>query len=703
MARTNAHPVEETPLIEEQVETGLQALLDGYRSNYNPAGEKKDDLLKRFTLLSNQPLPEYDTPYAKAYAASDEFNTNRQVYAMVCDNSLPYRHQAIKGMLGITSPYIVSLLGAGTVNCSHLGESRYVLFLERPVGQRLSELMKTQPRLHEHKIIDHVLQPVVRALIAMRAQNVGYGNICPQTLFIGGENSMLAEPYSTPCGTIAHYLYEPIERMLCDKLGQGEASEKSDVYALGVLSYELLYGLERFRSLDREDFLKHAMNFTTYQLFATNRDFSDAFQDFFRGVLNDNPVERWGLDQVAQWLGGKRFNMIAPAAPKEAARPFAFGGENFFSRRLLAHAFHRNWREAVKDIKTMKLERWCETSMHRPEMAERVERALRIAGEASTERHVSDMMTRIIAILDPIGPLRSLSVSLRPDAIGLMLAKMVDEGNQAEVNQILGMVETDVASYWAELSEANKMGDMSSTLWKLQRMRPFLKNKNFGFGIERVLYDLNPSMPCQSEMLKQYHITNATDALKALDALARNLGPDTSFMDRHLAAFVASKIDMGKEIRLQDLASIPSLMNNHELVVLKILAKAQQKADKKDKLELVGLCSWAAMRIEKMIDEIHNRVFRKRLKLQLRKLASSGDLNDVLAAIINREVAARDYDGFAKAIALHQINHQKIERLENPRLLEHMANDLGGKISTMVAYIALVTVTYINISNALGF
>jgi hypothetical protein len=494
-----------------------------------------------------------------------------------------------------------------------------------------------------------------------------------------------------------------LERLMCDTLGRGDANEKSDVYALGVLTYEMMYGLERLKNLPKEDFIKLSMNYGSYHIFANNRDFSDAFQDFFRGVLNDSPNERWGLDQLHQWLGGKRFNMTAPTPPKEAARPFAFGGEQFVSRRLLAHAFHRNWREAVKDIKTMKLERWCETSLHRPEMGERVERALRIAGEASTERHVSDMMTRIIAILDPTGPLRSLSLALRPDAIGLMLAHNMQHGNQVEINQLLGMIETDVSSYWAELSEANKFGDMSNALWRLQRMRPILKNKNFGFGIERVLYDLNPSLPCQSDLLKPYHITNAMDALKSLDALAHHLAPEKGFTDRHLAAFVASKIDMSKDVYLGDLVTIPKLMNNEELVMMKILAKAQTKVDKKDDLQLIGLCTWAAMRIERMIDEIHNRIFRKRLKQQLRRLAGTGNLNDVLAVIVNRDVATRDYEGFAKAIALHQINHQKIERYENPKLLNRLAYDMGGKMATMTSYFILVVTAYIVITDLLGF
>ncbi|MEJ0009644.1 MAG: hypothetical protein WDN72_03405 [Alphaproteobacteria bacterium] len=194
---------------------------------------------------------------------------------------------------------------------------------------------------------------------------------------------------------------------------------------------------------------------------------SDSFTDFFRGVLNDNPGERWGLEQLAQWLSGKRFNMIAPAAPKETTRPIAFAGENYFGGRLLANAFHRQWDDAVKDVKSMRLDRWCEMSLHRPEMSERVERALRIAGEASTEKHVSDMMTRIIAIFDPVGPIRTRSLALRPDGIGPLLAWLVREDLQGEMNELVTVIDTDVANYWADLSEfAKSAPENSQTLWR---------------------------------------------------------------------------------------------------------------------------------------------------------------------------------------------------------------------------------------------
>lgn len=690
VAQTEA---EDLPLIEEQVDTGLDELLGSYRATYTPGSEIKDELHNHYALIPSQPLAEFSHGFGKAFAARDLMQAERAMYAVVLDNEVPYR-RLVDEVGNFNHPNMVGLIDSGTVQCSHVNEARQVLFIERPKGTLLSEFMKTTPKLHEHRVIDFILQPLVKALLALREKKFSHGHIHPNNVYVG-DTTMLGECYSAPCGSLGHFIFEPPER-LCDPLGRGEANEKSDVYALAVLAYTLLYNTDRFKNMPQQEFARLAMDGGIYNMFAGHHEFSDTFQDFFRGVLIDDPNERWDLTQVAQWLGGKRFNMIAPSAPKEASRSFAFIGQNYFGRRPLAHALHSNWREALKDIRSMKLDRWCEVSLHRPEMAERVERTLRLAGDASTDRQVSDMLTRIISILDQAGPLRSMSVSTRPDGIGPMLANCMRLGSQNELGQLLNMIETDVANYWSELDEFNKQEGPS--LWKLARLRQFLKSPAFGFGIERALYDLNPSLSCQSELLRRYHITEAVDVLKALDAMSRNLAPDTSFTDRHLAAFVATKVDITKEIRLFELQTLPALANNPELVVLRILARAQQR---QDRLQLIGLTTWAAMRIEKMLDEIHNRASRKHLKLKLKKLAATGNLTELLG-VVNKEVAQKDHQGFVQAIALHQINHQKIERFQNPRLIDYYAKELGGKMASTISYFILAVTSYVTLSNWLG-
>jgi hypothetical protein len=148
----------------------------------------------------------------------------------------------------------------------------------------------------------------------------------------------------------------------------------------------------------------------------------------------------------------------------------------------------------VKNIRSLRIDRWCEMSLHRPELAERLDRAIRNGGDRNvSEKHVSEMMMRILAILDPQGPIRTKSVSVRPDGIGLMLAHQMSQKGP-ELQQIISMIQSGISTFWAEQQPdlSKNQPEMTHAVWQLQRVRGFLEVKSLGFGIERVLYELNP-------------------------------------------------------------------------------------------------------------------------------------------------------------------------------------------------------------------
>lgn len=688
-------------LIEERVDTGLRELLESYQSSYQLGGPNRDELHGRFTINTRSPLPLLDTSCAQAYEASDLNNPNRQLYALVMKRSFNYRIQAMEALLGTQHPHLTTILAYGTVFLSTFNESFHVAILDKPNGMRLSDLVLKQRLNQEHIIRDSVLAPLCRALIALREKQIVHGNINTQTLYIS-DVLQVGECISSPAGYDQHHIYEPIERMMADPHGKGQGNEKVDVYAVGILSYELLYGLDRLKKIPREQFIEQALDIGIYNMFANNLDFPDGMQDFFRGILNDNPAERWGLDNLQQWLNGKRFNMISASSSHDSVRPIMFDGEDFYSQRGLANQLHRKWREAMKDVRALKLDRWAEMSLHKPELSETINRAIRLAGPESSasERQNNDMLTRIITILDPAGPFRTRLISVRLDGIGYLLASFIERGLTTEMQQLLDIVDTDLPNYWAELAESSKNAEISQILWRLQRVRTHLKMRALGFGLERVLYDLNPNMPCQSPLVISYHITNLTDLLKTLDILAKKMAPDTALLDRHIAAFIASKVDMGKDVKINELSALPQLAKNQELIMMKILAKAQGK---QDKAIYPGLCTWAAMRIETLLDAIHNRAFRRKLKMQLKPLATAGYMNDVLNIIANPEIASRDHSGYSHAIALYQMNGSRIDKLQNPKVIEKMSAELGGRIAALMSYSILAVTCYIVLSDFMGW
>ncbi|MFO0110238.1 MAG: hypothetical protein ACK52W_06880, partial [Alphaproteobacteria bacterium] len=160
------------PLIEEHLDSGLKDFLKSYKSPHTPGGTDRDGLYQRYMIDLSQPLPEFDHSLAKAYRATDQSANSRNLYAMVLANHLPYRIKAIEDLQQMQHPNLTSLVASGVCHISVLDEFRQVLFLERPIGPSLSEIRKTQPRLHEHLVIDHILQPLSKVLVALSEKEV---------------------------------------------------------------------------------------------------------------------------------------------------------------------------------------------------------------------------------------------------------------------------------------------------------------------------------------------------------------------------------------------------------------------------------------------------------------------------------------------------------------------------------------------------
>ncbi len=692
-AAASAGPIDDVNLIEERIDTGLQALMDAYEPKFRLDSLPFDKVADTYQIEVQTPLPQLDTAGGKAYAAHHLMQPELAVYAIICDPKHPYRHYALSALKNVRHAQGVSLVEAATARISFLNESRQVLILTRPRGTRLSERLQEGMKLNEHQIIDLVLRPITEILLAMHEKQVSHGRIHPDNIYIE-DRALLGECFSEPSGLSQHYLYEPVERALCDPISKGSATEKTDAYALAMLAYELLYGLEPLRKIPKDDYLRLIIEKGTYHLLSLNREFSEQFTDFFRGTLTENKQERWGLEQIRNWLSGKRYNLIHPSLPSEATRPFTINEREYYSRRALALGISKQWAQLAKDLRTSKLDRWLETSIHSSDSAEMAEKVIRNCGgeNSRNERHNNEMNAKLIAVLDPTGPLRVKDIAFNVDGIGTSLANYLMRNRQLELNLLMESIEYDLPSFWSDMAGSmTKTPATTNTLWRLGQLRSQLRLKGIGYGIERALYDLNAGLVCQSPLLMPYHIATSEEVLHTLDALAQS-HRNHSLLDRHIAAFVASKIELSKEISFDNLSRLPNLKNNPELQVLRILSMAQEKCGKP---RLQGLSTWAAMRLELLIDHINNRALRKKLKSNLKKAAQTGLISYVLAVLIENTYTRDDYSGFSKATAIYQHNLQRIEALQNPKTLAYMSRELGGRFATFCAYMILGITCYI--------
>jgi len=679
-------------MLEEQFDSGLRKLLETYKPRRGLDATPIDGMPDRFSIDLDRALPYLDSEGAKAYEAEDLVNPSRAVYALICSLDYPQYYAALEKMRGIAHPSLLVLHDYSVVHISRLNENRLVLFLEKPQGVQLSDLIARGQKFGDTQIIKMMLTPFLEALELLRDLGLSHGRINPNNIFIGDNKITLGEFYSEPPGLSQPFVYEPLERITAEVYAKGAPNEKTDTYALAMIAFELCHGIARFKVVTKQEFITRITMLGVYNVLAAAYDVNPNFSDFFRGTLIDNRTERWGLREMRTWVDGKRYNIIAPMLP-QAARPFPFNGIEYYNVRSLAYGLSRYWRAAGIDIPSSKLDRWIDIALHNPDMGDLVTRSIKIgARDGSSEKSRNEMLGRIIAILDPQGPLRTKDLSLNIDGIGAAVAYFMIKGMTTELELVLDLLNADMPNFLASLSDYGKTKYFTDLIWQMQRERTVLQVNAIGFGLERMIYDLNPSLPCYSPILRQYHVTSKEDALFTLDALARTKGDKTPLLDKHLAAYFASKINLTKELRMASLEKMPSLKNNEELKILLLLNMVQEKAGKP---RLIGLATWAAIRMEAMLENIHNRRLRRLIKKDLKTAAGTGYLSYVLGALIESKITRQDHIGFKKAHAIYQYNSERIKTLENQEMFSDLSHQMGGRLAMILAYLILTVTFYI--------
>jgi len=667
------------------------ALLKQYKPRETVAYER-DVVSGRYRIITGQPLPQFSSQFAAAYAANDPQNPGAQLYALVYDGRTPMRQKNITVLREFRHPCLIALLDSGMAEISLLSETRYVAILEKPSGQKLSQVFSEtrQQPMPQVELIDTVLRPLAEILLAFARAGISHNRINLENVYLNGKKIMLGECVSEPAGFSQDTLFEPVERIMTLPLAKPDYAINADCYALAVLILHLALGHSPASYSDKNTFIADLLAKGSFHMLAIQWDFSEVMQDFFRGLLNDGRRERWDPESIHQWLGGKHFNLIAPSPPNEASRGFDFMENIYYNRKALANSVFHSWPDSHTLLSDSRLGRWVETSVRKPEAGEMIVRLT--AGSSSDnvrhERQNSEAMARILVLLDPAGPIRLRHLSVTVDGIGQLFASAFLSGAQDDLQAIVQILESDLPWFWAE---HNPGTDHSGTLWKLQRVRSYMRINAPGFGAERCLYDLHPTLPCQSRLVKRYHVTGLRDLMIALDMLAQGKTAQDDCMDRHIAGFIAARLDIGKEIRISELDVIRRLASHPALVGLKLFIRAQNKIDN---ILLPGLAYWMVLRLMPLVDAIHKRSERRKLKKQLAETAASGLLKDIAAMLLNPEVFVADHNEFQKAVSVYQQTRKHITELKSNTLLMRYSRMTGRFIAQVIAYVVCLATMY---------
>ncbi|MEK6745535.1 MAG: serine/threonine-protein kinase [Pseudomonadota bacterium] len=683
-------------------ELELSKTLSVFLQGYTPTGFLKsepDTVDGRYKISMNTPLPYFSSESASAYSVIDMKNPERELIAFVCNNATIQRTHIINPLISSPHPNIMSLVTTNVTDISQANEERFVLIYEKPKGRKLSELIAASKNRPSFEFICHnIIAPIASAIQHLDDLGITHGNInCENIFYHPSEASeLLIGPCTIePCGFSQPFYYEPVERMQALHSGKGEGNNTQDFYALAVVILHILYGMNHFKEMDKNVLVRKILKEGAFNALTRNKDMPEVFFDFFRGLLSQNYQDRWGHKYLKAWLDGKRYNVMPSPPPQEAIRPFEFEDEVAYTRREVADIFFHHWQSVPEIFASGQLSTWVAISLRNKELNEYLLRTTKLISTSAKKNdpYINEQIMRAIFIFDPSGPVRLGKLSFHIDGIGTVFADMVFKESDFELQLLMQFIELSMFHIIA--GQKNKDSEkiesdnsaFDAVFVKLDRLRGVIRNNGIGFGIERILYDLNPKMKCMSPMLAGMYVSSLSSMLKALDKLAPKLAQHSDPIDKHIAAFITSHLNVQHDIYLPSLSAKPILAKHQVMVALKILASAQHKSGI---AYLPGLTNWLALRILPLLDVIRSRTLKRKLVNMLAGAARSGNIQKMADMFIESGYAQAEVIAFQQAVQNFKQNSSDIVYYTKREMIATHSRQLGARMAHYIAIAALV-------------
>jgi hypothetical protein len=638
----------------------------------------------RYLIYPSKALPDLNSPQALAYKAEDRREPGRPVFALICKPGLPIRTGLLKELRAQGIRGLLPMLDFGPLFWSPIDQTTIAIVFDRPLGGRMLQSTADRfTRITEYEISKVIFEPLSQAISELAAINYAHRAIRLDNLFYMDKerkNLVLGECLTSPPGFDQPAIYEPLNRAFAMPSGRGDGMIYDDMYALGILSLFVLQGNNPAARYSDDEMLSAKAEKGTYQAMCENERITASLIEPVRGLLADEEFERWNIEALDQWLNGQRKTPIQRRPATKPKAPFKFGARDHMTVRSIAQAFSKNVPEAIKIIRSGKLEHWLRTSIDAPEIADSLLEIMTIpkGHEASLDAADDVLVSKVCMRLDPHGPIRYKHFSFLPDGFGVAMAvEYLRKGNF----QIPGEVLTrDLIGFWASVHE-KKTVEISAIERSFVSLRNFSRINEMGYGMERCLYELNQTLPCQSPLLNKTYVDHIDDFLSAMDEIADHTDKRSRPMDKHIAAFIDThfKYDVTPHMKaLSDAHEETSLIG---LLSLYALMQWRMKVP-----ALYGLSSWLGGLLAPAIGTYHSRTTRRHIEQEIPALVRQGSLPELFDLIDNADRRTVDNSDFEAAQIAFAHAEEEIDGIVGEGIdQKKVALEAGERTTAMLA------------------
>ena len=641
---------------------------------------------ERVEVDPDRPLPQFDMPHAKAYAAVARREEHGDLIAYVCEARVPYRHSDVEAIRGLSTGAMMRFVEWGVAAWAPARRRLPILIYERPQGGRVAQsITDVIEPMSDERIVRGFITPAIAVLRDLSTRGVPHRALRPDNLYFSDAAKklvILGECLTAPPGLNNPAFSETLEQAMAEPSARGRGGIAEDLYSLGVCIIFLLLGRNPVHELGATEMIERKISLGSYAALTGGARIQMNMMELLRGLLSDDARERWSVREVELWIGGRRLTPKQAKLPAKAARPMTIAGRDYENVRSVAEALGRNWLTSGEVVRGHDFDNWLRRSLSDEKVVENVgkvlgnQAAIQNASEAETPR----LVTRACMALDPGAPIRHKGFSAHIDGVGAALALDFERDDVRQ--KVADFVNGRFVGLWMSL-QARTRSDLSE-LYSLYDKLPLILNQTGpGFGMERVLYELNDHIHCRSPLIEHLYVTRVEELVPALERVAASKDRTGRPMDRHIAAFAVARSPDVDERFVRPLAGADNSGTDHILAALTLLARVQAMTKNGP---APNLAAWFVDLMKSAINGFHNLKQRKAIEQSISRAAETGLLIELQNIYGDTKSVQRDQQGYARAQQEHQHCGAQIQQLSiELQNRDHMATELGEQVAAVTS------------------
>lgn len=646
----------------------------------------------RFTIYCDKPIPSLDMPNAQAFEVSDRKQEGRPLYALVVKPEMLPRVSVMRVLKGHEMAHMIHMVDWGVAEWPPIDRKCAIVIYHRPMGGRLMDsLAGSAKRIPDHMFPKQVIKPLADALLELGQKGITHRAIRPDNLYYMDEaqtNIVLGDCVTSVPGNDQPVVLETIEAGMCLPSARGSGNYADDMYSFGATLLMLAIGHNTLHGVPEAEIIRRKIKEGSYSTLVNDQRMPVSLIECFRGLLADDPEQRWKAENIELWLAGKRLTPVQAKSEAQAQRAFKFADQEFHSIRPLSYAMYVNWDKAGAIISDGSLEIWIRRGLEVNDLADAVASAIKnsraMPGQAKDQEDVT--LARVLMVLDPRAPVRvrDFRVSLEGFGGSLAVATLAKQKLQPYTD----FINRELWRHWvAAQTKFNADHAQWETVFK--DLRNYLRDQNSGAGIERCVYELNEWMPCLSPIIVGQYVMEVKAILPALEACSKTASNKMWPVDRHIAAFLRARYAKGVATQID--AMNDARPDRATIGMLSVLAIVQWRLGPET---LFGLASWVGGLMGPVINAYQSRPKRKEIEKEMPKLIRKGNLAEIYNYLDNPEERQRDAEGFTWAKAEYAAAEKAAFDLEHGQADQQESAIQSGRKSGAIAAVVIMTLTY---------